>query len=457
MNQFEQSCLFNFPAQEVFDWHKQPGAFERLRPPWMDIEVVDQQGQGIQDGVRVTIKAKLGAISGTQEIVHFDYMEGRQFKDRQLKGPFSYWEHSHLVKALNAQQSQMEDVIQYILPVGLRPFEGIIHPWLQGQLKRVFRYRYATLNQDLNRHQGAKPMKILVTGSSGLVGSALIPFLTTGHHEVIRLVRARADLRSHEVAWDPERGIINPELLEGLDAVIHLAGENIAGIWTSRKKKRIFESRVQGTRLLCRALSQLHYPPSVLVCASAVGYYGNQGDHILTEKSPKGQGFLADICEQWEEATQAAKEKGIRTVNLRIGMVLSPRGGGLKQMLTPFNLGLGGEMGSGEQYISWIAIDDLIGAIYYALRQSSLSGPVNAVSPHPVTNREFTSILGKVLHRPTVFKIPSFVLKWICGEMADEVLLASQRALPEELSDKGFQFYYPNLEQALRRLLGKEE
>lgn len=454
MTVFSYKQMLNFPAQQVFDWYKQEGAFERLQPPWMNVEVIKREGQGIQEGTRVTIKARLGLLSGIQQLEHRDYIEGKQFKDVQLEGPFAKWEHTHLVREINDQQSEIEDLIEYSLPEGLDALQSTIDPWLHKQLNRLFRYRQTILNQDLARHQGVKPMKVLVTGSSGLVGSALVSFLKTGHHQVIKLVRTRADLLPHEVAWDPERGIINPELLEGLDAVVHLAGENIAGIWTQKKKHRIFESRVQGTRLLCRALSQLKNPPSVLVSASAVGYYGNQGDRLLTEASPKGQGFLADVCQKWEEATQLATESGIRTVNLRIGMVLSPQGGGLKNMLTPFKLGLGGSFGSGQQYISWIAIDDLIGIIYYAIRQASVAGPVNAVSPHPVTNGEFTKTLGEVLKRPTFFKMPISILNWVFGQMAEELLLSSQRAVPAVLEEKGFQFSYPHLAGALRHLLG---
>lgn len=298
-------------------------------------------------------------------------------------------------------------------------------------------------------------MRILVTGSSGLVGSALIPFLLIGKHHVLKLVRARTDLKSNEIAWDAERGVINPTLLEGLDVVVHLAGENIMGSWTEEKKKRIKDSRVKGTKLLCKTLSQLDTPPKVLITASGVGYYGNQGDKVLTEVSPKGQGFLADVCEEWENATRIASEKGIRTVNLRIGMVLSPKGGALKKMLLPFQLGLGGQMGNGKQYISWIAIDDLIGVIYYAMRQSSLHGPVNAVSPYPITNGEFTKTLGAVLHRPTFLSIPDFAVKWIFGQMGEEVLLSSQRARPEALTECGFNFEYSRMGEALEYLLEK--
>lgn len=290
-------------------------------------------------------------------------------------------------------------------------------------------------------------MKVLISGSTGLVGAALNANLRD--NEVFKLVRTRADLLSHEIAWEPEHRVINPPLLEGFDAVVHLAGENIMGKWTENKKQRIRDSRVQGTQVLCKTLAQLTRPPSVLVCASAVGYYGNRGDEILTEQSPKGDGFLASVCEEWEDATRIAAEKGIRVVNLRLGMVLSSRGGALQRMLPIFKLCLGGKVGSGEQYISWITIDDLLSLIKYAIDNPNLAGPVNAVSPHPVTNVEFTKILGKVLHRPTIFPLPSWIVNLVFGEMGQEILLSSTRAFPKKLEDKGFQFKYPTIETAL--------
>lgn len=299
-------------------------------------------------------------------------------------------------------------------------------------------------------------MKVLVTGSSGLIGSRLVPFLKENGHEVITLVRGRSTLLPDEMVWNPERGVISPERLEGIDAVVHLAGENIADSrWTSEKKKRILDSRVISTRLLCRALSSLKNPPRVLVSASATGYYGNRGDEVLTERSSRGKGFLADVCEKWEQATHEAGEKGIRVVNLRTGIVLSAAGGALKQMLPPFELGLGGTIGSGKQYMSWIAIDDLIRIIDFALHKEALRGPVNAVSPNPVTNKVFTKTLAHLLHRPALMWIPAFMARWLFGEMADEMLLSSARVEPRVLQENGFSFLYPTLEQALRFILNK--
>jgi uncharacterized protein (TIGR01777 family) len=240
-----------------------------------------------------------------------------------------------------------------------------------------------------------------------------------------------------------------------LDVVVHLAGENIMGYWTQGKKERIRTSRVNGTRLLCQSLCQLRDPPSVFICASATGYYGNRGNEILTETSSKGEGFLADVCEEWEEATRAASERGIRTLNLRIGMVLSSEGGALKYMLPIFKGGLGGRIGPGNQYVSWIVIDDLVRIIEHVIKQEHLAGPINSVAPEPVTNAELTKTLGHVLHRPTFLSVPTFAVQLIFGELGKELLLSSQRVKPEKLEKSGFQFDYPHLEEALRHLFNK--
>jgi len=299
-------------------------------------------------------------------------------------------------------------------------------------------------------------MKILVTGSTGLVGSALIPALKSSGHQIVRLVRSKPKDAS-EIYWNAEQGTINAAELEGLDAVVHLAGENLAaGRWTDEKKKRIRESRVKGTRLLSETLAQLNEKPAVLVSASAVGFYGNRGDEILTEQSASGSDFLAEVCREWELATQAAAQAGIRVVNLRFGVIFSGEGGALKKMLTPFRLGVGGKLGSGRQYLSWIAIDDVVGAIEHALTNDSLRGAVNAVAPQAVTNREFTKTLGRVLSRPTIFPVPAFAARLAFGEMADATLLSSQRVEPERLNEAGYTFKYPTLEAALRHVLNKE-
>jgi uncharacterized protein (TIGR01777 family) len=299
----------------------------------------------------------------------------------------------------------------------------------------------------------ATPMRILLTGSSGLIGRALVPFLIAGGHEVTRLVRSRVSASGGVLSWEPGAGRIQVDRLEGFDAVVHLAGETIAGRWTSRKKARILESRVQGTRLLSGSLAQLRHPPGVLVAASAVGFYGDRGGEIVNETSPAGTLFLSEVATAWEAATGPAARGGIRVVDLRLGFVLSPVGGGLAMMLLPFKMGLGGRVGNGRQYLSWIALDDVLGAVTHILA-SDLCGPVNVVAPHPVTNLEFTKTLGRVLRRPTIFPLPAFAARLAFGEMADNLLLASTRVQPSRLLATGYRFQFPELEAALRHVLG---
>jgi uncharacterized protein (TIGR01777 family) len=296
-------------------------------------------------------------------------------------------------------------------------------------------------------------MKILISGSTGLIGSALIPALQSGGHETVRLVRLSSpgtNPRNGSVTWDPKSGQLNATELEGIDAAIHLAGENIAASrWTPAQKARIRESRVSGTQLLAGTLAKLKTLPKTLVCSSAIGFYGDRSDERLNEDSPPGAGFLADTCREWEAAAKPAADRGIRVVHLRTGIVLASQGGALAKMLTPFRLGIAGIVGSGQQYMSWISLDDLVAVISFALSKETLRGPVNAVAPNPVTNHEFTKTLGRVLRRPTVFPMPAFAARLAFGEMADRLLLASARVEPKRLIEAGFRFRFPELEAAL--------
>ena len=296
-------------------------------------------------------------------------------------------------------------------------------------------------------------MIVAVSGTGGLIGSALISSLAAGGHRAIPLVRRAPRAGEDALGWDPSSGAITPGSAVA-DAVVHLAGESIMGLrWTAEKKRRIRESRVTATRLLVQTLTRLPKPPAVLVCASGIGYYGSRGDGMLTEDSRQGSGFLADLARDWEAATAAAIAQGIRVVNLRLGVVLSVKGGALAKMLTPFRLGLGGIVGDGAQWMSWISLDDVIGAIRHALATDSLRGPVNAVAPTPVTNAEFTRTVGRVLGRPTLMPLPAFAARLALGEMADELLLTSQRVLPARLEASGYAFRYPALEDAIRAAL----
>ncbi len=298
-------------------------------------------------------------------------------------------------------------------------------------------------------------MDVLVSGSTGLIGTALGRALAERGHRVVRLVRSGGG-GAGAVRWDPSAGTIEAERLEGIDAVVHLAGESIAeGRWTAQKKNRILESRRQGTGLLARTIAGLRTPPQVMVSTSAVGYYGDRGNELLSETSPPGDLFLSRVCVEWEKAADPAREGGIRVVHPRIGIVLSTEGGALKTTLPIFKLGLGGKIGSGRQYWPWITLDDVVGAMIHAIDDESLSGPVNVGAPDPSTNAEFTKVLGRVLNRPTVFPLPAPVARLMLGEVADELLLPSARMEPAKLKETGYEYRHPELEGAFRHLLNR--
>ncbi len=297
---------------------------------------------------------------------------------------------------------------------------------------------------------------ILVTGSTGLICSQLVVALEKSGHRVLRAVRREVRDPETELFWNPAQGEIDRDRLVGVDGVIHLAGANIAGRrWSTAYKKELIDSRVNGTKLLAEAIANLEKKPRVFACASAIGFYGDRDDAELDETATSGDGFLPELCMQWERACQPVRDAGIRVVNMRTGVVLSPDGGALAKMLTPFKLGVGGIIGSGRQYFSWIAIDDMVRAIQFVAETDSLSGPVNLVAPRAVTNREFTKTLGRVLSRPTVLPMPAMAARLAFGEMADALLLASARVVPTKLSKSDFQFCYPTLEPALEHLLEK--
>jgi uncharacterized protein (TIGR01777 family) len=440
-------------AREAFDWHARPGAFERLTPPWEAVEVLERHG-GIADGARLVMRVGTAPLRMRWVAEHRDWIDGAQFRDVQASGPFRRWEHTHRFEPESATSSVLEDRIDYELPaapLANRVAGGLV----QARLARMFRYRHAVTVHDLAAHRaaGLPPQRILVTGASGLIGRALVPFLTTGGHAVTRLVRGRPG--EGEVAWDPARGALDAAALPALDAAVHLAGESIAdGRWTTAKKRRILESRVASTRLVAETLAALPHRPRVLVCASAIGIYGDRGAEVVDERAAPGTGFLADVCRAWEAAADPARAAGIRVVHVRFGVVLSAAGGALATMLLPFRMGLGGVVGAGTQYLSWIALDDAVGAVHVALAREALAGPLNAVAPHPVTNREYTRTLGAVLGRPTVVPLPAFAARLALGEMADALLLASTRVEPRVLREAGYAFRFPDLEPALRHLLG---
>jgi uncharacterized protein (TIGR01777 family) len=452
---FVKRSLLPASADEVFRWHARPGALERLSPPW-DPAIVESRTGGIEDeGARVVLR--VGPLRQRWVAEHHGTVPGRGFHDRLVEGPFAHWEHAHLMAAEGEHACTLEDRIEYALPSG-RLGDAAGGPMVRALLERMFAYRHRVTADDLAAHaacRGGGPMKVAITGASGLVGSALVPFLTTGGHEVVRLVR-RAPKAKDEARWDPDEEEIDAAALEGIDAVVHLSGENIAeGRWTNARKALLRSSRVGPTSLLARTLARLKRKPKVLVSASAIGAYGNRGDEWVKETDAPADDFLGRLSVEWEKAAVPAREAGIRVVHPRIGLVLTPAGGALGKMLLPFKAGLGGVLGPGTQYMSWIAIDDLLGVVHHILDRDELSGPVNAVAPEPVTNAVFTKTLGRVLGRPTVAPAPAFALRLAFGEMADATLLSSTRVKPERLEATGYRFRFPRLEPALRHLLGR--
>ncbi len=460
MPTFTRRLSLDVPAERLFAWHDHRGAFDRLTPPWQPVRL--ERFEGIRDGQRAVIKLGPGPLALTWEAEHFGFAQGRQFNDRQVRGPFAAWTHAHRMLPDGPNRSTLEDHVEYRLP--LAPLSKVARGFARSEIDRLFAYRHRVTKEDLARHAAydLAPMTVAITGSTGLLGEALVAFLTTGGHRVVRLVRSReavnryADRKDERAAyWNPSTGEIDQAALDGIDAVVHLAGENVFGLrWSEAKKQRILDSRVLGTRLLADTFARLDNPPPVLLSASASGFYGDQRDARVTEADGSGSGFLADVCRAWEDATAPAMDAGLRTVHLRIGLVLTPRGGFLGTMLPAFQLGLGGTVGGGEAYLPWVALDDILYAVLHLLATEQ-SGPINLGAPEPVTQRVFTKTLGRVLRRPAIMGVPAVAIRTVMGEAADEMALKSVRMIPEALVNSGFSFAYPDLEPALRHLLGR--
>ncbi|MGZ4510299.1 MAG: TIGR01777 family oxidoreductase [Mycobacterium sp.] len=447
----EYSSVVDAPIADVFAWHARPGAFARLSPPWQPMRLVTEAAS-LKDG-----RATLGLPGGLRWVaVHQPdgYDPPRRFVDA-IGGEglaalpartVVRWRHTHDFEDLGEGRTRVIDRVDTPVPGSL--------------LRPMFTYRHRQLADDLAAHRlaaenGLAPATVAVTGSSGLVGSALTAFLSTGGHRVIRLVRGtpRGD---DEREWNPDDP--DPGLFDGVDAVIHLAGASIAGRFTRKHRDAIRDSRIGPTRRLAEALGRTSPRPPVLVSASAIGYYGyDRGDDILTEDDDRGDGFLADVVADWEAATAPAEQAGVRVVKVRTGIVQSPRGGTLKLMRPLFTAGLGGRLGDGRQWLSWIGIDDLVDIYHRALWDQGLAGPVNAVAPRPVRNSEYTATLAHVVHRPAVLPVPSLGPRVLLGEQgAPELACASQRVLPHKLTAVGHRFRQPDLDQALRHVLGRE-
>ncbi len=453
---YRHRTQFPFTAGTLFDWHMRPGAFQRLTPPWIQVRILEREGE-IHDGGRVLLGVRQGPGEVKWELRHTAFEEGRLFQDEQLSGPFQKWIHAHRFIPLTDGGCVLEDEVEWEAPLGTAG-KLFGEPILEKTLVRLFNFRHARLRSDLELHarygQG-EPLTVAVSGASGLIGTALCSLLETGGHRVLRLTRGG---KGGGVPWDVQGGQVDARALEGVDGVVNLAGEPLFGLrWSGEKKARILESRKGGTEFLSRALAGLGRRPAVLVSASAIGYYGNRGAEILAEDGAPGNGFLPKVCQSWEGATAPAERAGIRVVKLRTGMVLSAGGGALGTLVLPFKVGVGGRLGSGRQYVSWIDLDDEVGLIYHALQTPGLRGPMNATAPHPVTNATFTDTLGRVLGRPTLIPVPALAVKALFGEMGEALLLDGVRAFPRKAQETGFEFRYPGLEESLRYQLGRAE
>jgi uncharacterized protein (TIGR01777 family) len=444
------SSVVDVPRDEVFAWHTRPGAFNRLSPPWSPMRVVTET-DSLKDG-RATL-ALPGGLRWVADHQVDSYDPPRRFVDTiGIDGLASLpariavrWRHTHEFEDVGDNQTRVIDRVATPLP-------GAV-------LRPMFAYRHRQLADDLAAHRlarknGLAPSTIAVTGSSGLVGSTLTAFLRTGGHRVIQLVRGTAETVDQR-RWHPDEP--DPDLLEGVDALIHLAGASIAGRFTDVHRHAIRDSRINPTRRLAELVASTGDRPALLISASAIGYYGyDRRDEILAEDSDRGDGFLADVVADWEGATAPAEQAGARVVRVRTGIVQSPRGGTLRLMRPLFTAGLGGRLGDGRQWLSWIGIDDLVDVYHRALWDTALSGPVNAVAPQPVRNTEYTQTLAHVLHRPAILPVPSLGPRILLGAQgARELACASQKAVPDKLSRAGHRFRQPDLDQALRHLLGR--
>jgi len=447
--------------REAFAWHERPGAFQRLTPPWEEVRVVSARG-GIRDGAQVVLKVRKGPVEFTWELRHRDYVEGERFVDEQVSGPFAHYRHEHRFLPGDTPKScVMEDEVTWDVPLGSAG-DLLGGGMVSRDLERIFHFRHERLAADLAlhaRYRDQAPMRVAISGASGLMGSGLSALLTTGGHTVLPLVRDRREAQAgNGIYWDPARDEVDTEALKGVDAVVHLAGEPINAVrWTAEKKRAIRESRVKGTELLARTVAQLRGGPGSLVMASAVGYYGGRGDEPLDEEAKPGSGFLSETVQAWEGAARRAEGAGIRVAKVRFGLVLSTAGGAIPKMLWAFKAGVAGRIGSGRQYVPWIDLDDAVGILFHAVMEPGVQGVLNGTAPNPVTNASFTDILGRILHRPTVVPVPALAVKGMLGEMGDELLLKGQRARPVRTLASGYRFRFENLEDSLRHQLGREE
>lgn len=444
------------PVQPLADWHFRAGALERLMPAFAQAKVLEHPG-AIAEGAVTRLQVRALGFPVEWVARHHDVLPGRGFSDTQVSGPFARWSHRHSFLPEGPAASLMEDRVEYELPGGSlgRLLGG---GYAESELARLFAWRHARLRHDLHHHRRflGEHLRVAVSGSSGMIGRAFVPFLTAAGHDVRRIVRGTANHERGEIAWDTRTDTFDARALEGLDAVVHLAGAGVADErWTPARKEILRRSRIDSTLALAKTLASLRSPPRVLVCASATGFYGNRGPQDpVDEASAPGSGFLAELCQAWERATDAARAAGIRVVHVRVSMVIGADGGVLAKLAGQFRAGVGGPVGSGKQGVSWIAQDDLLGILRFVMSEP-IEGPVNAVAPEPTDNRGFARALGAAVGRPAIAPVPGMVVKLAFGEMGERLVLEGSFVRPRVLRERGFEWVLPNLEQACRFELGR--
>ena len=437
---------------DAFAYHERPGALNRLIPPW-ESAVIEHSDQSLAPGSQVVLVAKIAGVPVRWVAQHTRYEPPTLFEDTQLSGPFANWLHRHEFSATGESSSVLRDSIQYKLPMGALGDTFGSRTALRT-IESMFAYRHRTTRDDLRMKAdfATQDLRIAISGSNGLVGSRVHHLISLLGHETRSIVRGAAKEDQDISVWSDDTSF---RKLEGIDAVVHLAGKPIADArWSQTIKQQIRDSRELKTRELCEKLARLEQKPKVLVCASATGFYGDRGEELLDESSVAGDGFLPKVSQEWEQACQPAVDAGIRVVNARFGIVLTPAGGALSKMMTPAKL-CGGSLGSGKQWWSWVALDDALGAIYHAIMNPNVQGPMNVVAPQAITNADFAKTLANVLGRFALLPAPAFALRLAMGEMADALLLASTRVQPKCLIDSGYRFRFTDLDDTLRHYLGR--
>lgn len=460
-NRYQASVDVRASRPDLFSYHGRPGCLGRMIPPWESVQI-ESTDDSLDVGSRVVLKARVLGVPVRWVAEHTERVDNERFVDIQVGAPCKSWTHTHIFHELSGTErtppnlagSRLVDQVDYQLPggaIGELLGEGLI----RRRLETMFAYRHRVLTDDLQlmADHPLPSARIAISGSTGLVGKALGQMARVLGHQTVSLVRGDRASENQIAAWSGDESARD---FSGIDTVVHLAGKPIAkGRWNDAVKADIIRSRVEMTRSLCESIAKSSEPPRTLVCASATGIYGDRGDEELTESSAVGSGFLADVAEQWEAACAPAVDAGVRVVHARFGVILSPQGGALRSSLTPAKL-CGGRLGSGSQWWSWIALDDAIGAIYHMIANQTIAGPVNVVAPNPVRNTDFASTLGNVIGRPALFPAPAFGLRLAMGEMADALLLASSKVLPQQLCSSGYRFRFAELEDALAYMLGKD-